>query len=158
MTSPNPTPSLRDAAGALIELAELVEQHPEIPSPGFELRGYGEGSRIKFSHYGPDAEEQIAKLVKILGVPFTKNDPTESHYNESYYVLEGTWAGVKVEIVTHRSMVCERVVVLTEDVEEEVPDPELVKALPTVKQHHTREIVEWQCNPVIAAATAAVTA
>lgn len=156
MTNPNTTAGLRQSALALRELATLVEQHPDIPEPDFEYRTYGKGPRIKFSHYGSDAEEQIAKLVKILGVPFTKNDPSANGYNEMYYVLEGTWAGVSVEIITERSTVCERVVVLTEDIEEEVPDPELVKALPTVKQHHTREIVEWQCNPVIAAATAEV--
>jgi hypothetical protein len=48
-----------------------------------------------------------------------------------------------------RDEVCERVVVSTQEIEEEVPDPELAEAalanVPTVKTKRTIEEVEWKC-------------
>jgi hypothetical protein len=54
--------------------------------------------------------------------------------------------------------VCEAVVVLEHDVVEEVPDPEILKNVPLVKQTVHKKVVEWQCNTAIAEKTAALEA
>lgn len=104
-------------------------------------------------------EERIAALVLALGedVEWTKNDPSTPTGSYSY-TLTTTWHGAKMTISTWRDAVCEQVVVMETQREEEQPDPELAeKALaeiPKVKVTVTDKITEWQCNERIAAVTA----
>ena len=47
--------------------------------------------------------------------------------------------------------VCERVVVGTETVTREEPDPEALKQVPTVTVTEEREVIEWRCPESILA-------
>ncbi|HBH59915.1 MAG TPA: hypothetical protein DDY41_17675, partial [Arthrobacter bacterium] len=102
-------------------------------------------------------EERIAAIVDALGegVEWEKNDPTKEEY---YYKLSTLWHGARLTITTSREAVCEKVVVLETEREDEVPDPELTKtfmdAVPKVKVMVKDTITEWQCNSALAAATA----
>jgi hypothetical protein len=58
---------------------------------------------------------------------------------------------IDIEVYGKRAEVCERVVVGTEEVEEEVPDPEALAAVPRVKVTKTVEQVKWVCSPLLAA-------
>ena len=100
-----------------------------------------------------DLEERIAALVLALGddLEWEKNDPSVESWS---YRLTTTWQGCTVSISTWRDDVCEEVVVLETEREEEVPDPELVAAVPLVKVTVTDKITEWQCNARLAAVTA----
>jgi hypothetical protein len=72
------------------------------------------------------------------------------------------WAGVTVEfgggiglyVYAERGQVCERVVVGTEEVTEEVPDPAALAAVPTTTVTKTVEKVEWVCKPLLGEAGA----
>lgn len=59
---------------------------------------------------------------------------------------------IDIEVYGKRAEVCERVVVGTEEVEEEVPDPEVLATVPKVKVTKTVEKVEWRCSPILASA------
>lgn len=62
--------------------------------------------------------------------------------------FDGMCGGVPVRIYVARDAVCERVVVGTETVE--------VPAQPAVEAHtQTREVVDWRCAPLLAAAESA---
>lgn len=104
-----------------------------------------------------DLEERMAALVLALGkdVEWEKNDPTVDSFS---YTLTTTWHGCKLTISTWREAVCEEVVVLETEREEEQPDPEVVEKLmaevPKVKVKVTDKITEWQCNERLAAVTA----
>lgn len=98
-------------------------------------------------------EAEFAKIVDMFpGAVWEKNEPTGS-YGETYYELKGAWEDVQIEVLTYRQDVCEAVVVLEHDVVSEVPDPELVAAIPLIKVTEKKKVVEWQCNPVIAEKT-----
>lgn len=104
-------------------------------------------------------EEEFAKIIDLFpGAAWEKNDPTGGSYGESYYEMKGRWEDVEIRIVTGRTDVCERVVVLEHDVTEEVPDPEYMKAVPLVKVTEKKQVVEWQCNTALAQKTAALDA
>lgn len=100
-----------------------------------------------------DLEERMAAIVLALGegVEWEKNDPSKDQWT---YQLSTTWHGATISITTWREDVCEQVVVLETEREDEVPDPELLAAVPLVTVTVTDKITEWQCNERLAAVTA----
>ena len=100
-------------------------------------------------------EDRIAVLVAALGpdIDWEKNDPS---MEEHTYRLTTTWHGAKLQIITWRESVCEKVTVMEKDIVEEVPDPELVKNIPLVTVTRKEPVTEWQCNERIAAVTAPI--
>lgn len=146
---------------------------PEADQPGVEFSPYGgvvltawlwsyvhhEDKEKQAKQRRLDLEKRIGALVALFpDAVWEKNDPTASPYDAGYYELIGKDGKVRIKLVTSRGDVCERVVVMEREVEKEVPDPELVKEIPMVKVKTTEEIVEWQCNKVLADATSPVKA
>jgi hypothetical protein len=84
-----------------------------------------------------------------------KNNPEEDAYS---YTLKGTWMGAYVTISCNRDAVCEKVIVMETEREEEVPDPDIkekvLQAIPLVKVTVKDTISEWQCNTALAEKTA----
>lgn len=174
--SAEPTGFRRDI-NMLHHLSELMEKNPVIERPTVSLYQHHSGNNgnsiMWFLHedyrirpedgdYATarrvDLEERIAALVLALeqsdeSVEWEKNDPSDQ-YEKHYYRLKTTWHGCALTITTMRSSVCEEVTVLETVHEEEVPDPELVAAVPLVKVKVTDKITEWQCNERLAAVTA----
>lgn len=108
-------------------------------------------------HQREDLEQRIAAILDGFGegIEWEKNDPTKDEYA---YVLKATYAGGTVRISTSRETVCEKVVVLETEREEEQPDPEwlekVTSAAPKVKVTVKDTITEWQCNQALAEKTA----
>ena len=94
-----------------------------------QISGYGEGALDRFT--------AAARALKD-GAPFgsVRKDLTETLYS-----VARDFGAVTLSIYTSRSAVCEAVVVGKETVR--VPDPKA----PTVEIE--RDIVEWQCSPML---------
>lgn len=122
--------SAPDTINGLRALADHLEAHPELVT---------EWAEIEFARFVCDATE-MAELVKALGGSREKS--VIGTYME---VKRDFGGGVSMTINAQRSSVCTAVVVGTETVE--VPDPDAPKV--TV----TRDVIEWECSPVLEAET-----
>lgn len=78
---------------------------------------------------GTEWEMQVDKSSLTYGMSSVKGPPPQL-------------GGLYIEFVIDRRVTCERVVVDTETVVEEVPDPEA----PKVRREVEKEIVEWRCH------------
>jgi hypothetical protein len=108
----------------LRELADLLQDHPEVPLPY-----NGTTTELLWIEYDRDI---IATIIKALPGPVTK------HYTAAgQFQAKTRLHGLRVEVV------CERVVVGTETVT--VP---AVEARPEAIVE--QEIVEWRCHPILA--------
>ena len=164
--------TMRQQLSALRILAEYGERFPKLPAIGYSgITGSGTlTATVNIWGWGdPEAArrrveegmtEVMDALAVVVGAPlkWTKNDPSRNNYTEKYYELTAELSPVaKITLSTQRETVCERVVVLTGTEEVEERDPELVakalEAIPAVTVKKPKEIVEWQCNPVLAAKT-----
>lgn len=120
----------------LRELADFLAAHPEIDfSPD-----YGTAT-VQWWCGGPN---DLAAAARTLGRVEKKSD-------DSFLSLVRHFGPHKIDAYALHSRVCERVVVRTETVATEVPDPEALKQVPTVTVTEEREIVEWRCPESILA-------
>lgn len=121
----------------LRKLADLLEQNPDVSMP------YDVANGLTFQFlYTEEAASEMAHLRSLIGGAFRKN----TYGGGTYYELVGKFSGIEIRLVTFRSKVCERVVVGTREVYEEIPDPDA----PKVAVIKTVEDVEWRCSPVLA--------
>jgi hypothetical protein len=81
---------------------------------------------------------KLAEAARGLGRVAKRSD-------ESYLNLDRSFGPHKIQAYASHYGVCERIVVGTETVTEEVPDPELLAKVPTVTVTEEVEIVEWRC-------------
>jgi hypothetical protein len=138
-----------DRAGyiaGLRKLADLLEQHDDLPLP-YEGSSSSGGRRITFYYFGETAEAFKA-AARMLPGPLTK-EITDGALPT--FTLTGAVAGVHFQATAHRDLVCERVVVGTDEVTEMVPDPAV--EVPLVPVTRVVEQVEWRCAPVLAGST-----
>jgi hypothetical protein len=98
-------------ANALRRIADWIEVHPDLPLPS--------QTQLDFLS-GVDTKEDLAKFARGFGE--CKKD----------------FGGIKLRAVAWRKNVCERVVVGTREVPEEIIPARLVPA-------HMEDIVEWKC-------------
>lgn len=159
---------LRREANQMGMISELLEKHPEIPRSRFDFSvSSTHGVTAHLNCWGTTrgeaggyltVEEEMLKWVELFGpaVKWERNDPTDGSYNETYYQMEGDWAGitgghhtVRIRLLGSRSQLCERVVTMSHVEKEMVPDPELVKDIPLKEVEVVKEIVEWQCNKAL---------
>lgn len=127
---------------SLRKLADVIEAHPEIAE---YLGSFRFGAHI-FDDI-PATFATFARAAKATGATITKE------YRGTFAHVRADWGGVSVDLQTDRDEVCDRVVVDTREIVEEIPDPEAVAKLPKVKQTRVEEIVEWKCRPILAADT-----
>lgn len=128
------TPALTDEQQAvidgLLELAAFLQSHPQfmhaIESTTFLQPVYDEA--------------EFARLVSELGGRRTK-EVTEKWMNvtRSFGVIDMT-------LFIARDAVCTKRVTGVETIR--TPDPEALKAVPMIEVE--KEIVEWDCNPILA--------
>ncbi len=116
----------------LREMADWYEAHPNIPTPK------------DFSVYEFKSENKAAaqKVARALGTFDKKLDDT-------FLKLQRDFGGISLRFVFYRKLVCQRRVVGTKTVTERVPDPEAAPP-PMVEVTKEREIVEWDCPPLLA--------
>lgn len=126
-------------AAALRRLADFADANPD-------LAGRMGTSLVKPMIYAQtrDMLGQFVRAGLAAGATITKT------FDENWANVHLNFGGITVEVYTTRGEVCERVVVGTETVEEEAPDPEAVAALPKVKVAKTIEKVRWVCAPILA--------
>lgn len=135
----------RDQAIAAMRLAaDLTEQHPDLPLPTL-VPEYG---YILWTLYSWEHEDLAATATLIRR---TVGGEWKKSYDTTNLVLTRTTEdGVEFSITVKRDAVCTRRVVGTETVT--VP---AVEAQP--ERVEEREVVEWDCHPILADAdTAAV--
>ncbi|MGH3379523.1 MAG: hypothetical protein ACRDP6_32790 [Actinoallomurus sp.] len=145
MTNPNEADRRAAYTAGLRRLADIIDNHPEVPLPV-------DGSDPKYLRMSfhflseDDPRAAMAATRRALGVPMEKDDSVSN-----YFSLKGNLAGLYFTLTAFRKDVCERVVVATREVEVEEADPAAVAALPKVKRTEVIEDVEWRCTPLLAA-------
>lgn len=97
------------------DLLTFVEDNPEIPMPYFGI----------FNSFADDASD-LDSLARTMA-------PCEKGVVGTYFLLNRKFGSVTLSMNFSRDMVCERIVIGTE----EVP----VHTIPA----YTKEIVEWKC-------------
>jgi hypothetical protein len=122
----------------LRQLADLLDAHPEWPLPLHQVI-------LMFT--GDDARGRFAAAARLFPGPLTKST------TDKFFDLTGALRGLDVELTAYRDVVCERVVVGTETITKQVPDPTVT--VPLVEVTETIEQVEWRCSPVLSASTPA---
>lgn len=141
----------------LREIADWLDAHPEVPVPylGSYVPGNPRPSMpiylrepYSFEEGMPSVREQMATIARAMG----KANKAPGGV-EGTFIVSRSFAGLAVYAQADREEVCERVVLGTRDVTEEVPDPEALKAVPKVIVTKTVEDVEWRCMPLLAEAT-----
>jgi hypothetical protein len=130
-------------------LIDFVEANPELAGH------FRHGSFSKVLIYAGgihDPREVMAEFIRAglaTGAKVTKDFDGDNWAN-----VHVKFGPIDIEVYGKRAEVCERVVVGTEEVEEEVADPEALAAVPKVKVTKTVEQVKWVCHPLLADAPA----
>ena len=117
-------------AQGLRDLADWVEAHPEIDLPDESI-----------SVFSKHTKEEAAKVLLAL-------TPCKKDYSGDLFTLSRSFGHVRLKFLFVRSAVCTRRVVRTEEVPEEII-PEKVEPEQVIAAH-TKEIVEWDCDPILA--------
>lgn len=142
-TVQNPLAELDAIVNGLTEVREFLAAHPDLP------RILGVYGSIVYLHLfdmdvkeGVDMREEYARCARILmaGAPVGS---VEKDASESYQQIKRKFGKVELILQADRNVVCERRVIGTKVVE--IPDPAAPKV--TVE----REIVEWECAPILPA-------
>jgi len=127
----------------LRKAADLLDAHPDLPAPLISCFTSGRvdiaWQLMNDDDHKDDQRPAVQAIVRALGGKWTKMDGGDTLY------LNQVRDGIKLTICVTREQVCERVVKGTETVT--VP---AVEARP--ERTEEREIVEWRCEPVLAAA------
>lgn len=128
-----------EIATGLRSLAVLVETNPEL---AVHMK-YGLGD-IHVLAGDRDRMAAIVRAAKALGAKIRKVP------GDKYFSAICAFGVVKLDVFASREEVCERIVVGTETVTKQVPDPALLAEVPLVEVTETVEQVRWECRPLLA--------
>lgn len=121
-------------------LADALETNPGLALP---LYG-GEYTPLAVYLVGEkNQREQLAAWAKAIPGRKSKVD------RDNRLDLKGAFHGLHISVTVARDEVCEKVVLGTHEVTEEIPDPELLAAVPIVSVTRTVEDVQWICHPLL---------
>lgn len=120
-------------------LADLLDQNPDLPLPY-----NGSSSALLWIIGGSDQRATLSAVARAIPGVKTKG------VRGDYFDVCGQIEGLRVQVIADRDQVCERVVVGTETVTREVPDPDV----PMVTVTEIVEQVEWRCRPLLSPAVA----
>lgn len=123
---------------------DLIAAHPNLPTPC--VFAYSSGHvevtwQLMNGDVRNDQKSAAQQIIRAIGGEWRKN-PWDDRFD-----FEQDYNGVALQIFTNRDQVCTRRVIGTETVT--VP---AVEARP--ERTEVREIVEWDCTPVLAEAAA----
>ena len=110
----------KEYVDGLRQLADFYELHPDLKF------AHEEGVTV----YGYHTKEDALAVASILGNCKKKFD------GEAFFLVKG-FGPFELKFYFAREQICERIVVRTETI------PEYV--IPA----HTKDIVEWKCNPLL---------
>lgn len=117
-------------------LADTLDANPDL-----ELPIYGDRYAPMAVYLVGDENQrgQLAAWAKALPGRKEKAD------RDTRLDLKGAFRGLHISVTVEREEVCEKVVLGTREVTEEVPDPNA----PTVTVTKTVEDVKWICRPIL---------
>lgn len=118
--------SVTTFAAGLRALADWYEAHPDMLIPSVDIAS-------EWKVFGFDSKEDAASVIAALGS--CRKEYTD---NGLLYIKRDFGAGVVLSFVFSREQVCRKKVLGTEQIPERV--------IPA----HEREIVEWECEPILA--------
>lgn len=122
----------REYVESLRELADFYEQHAELEIP------YEAEQVTVFAWTIGEEKRQLAKFIRAFG-------SCTKHYNKAFegaFQLEKKFSGITLRVLTERDRVCERVVLGTRVVPEQVIPASEEKIIP----EHTEDDIEWLCS------------
>lgn len=128
-------------------LKEFLEQHPDIPSPTVTIWSHSYGIdltwhfQISHQDFLADQRDAAQKTARALGGFWEKDSYGEMFHMKRVEKFErdGDMLTVNFRIIAEREAVCERRVVGYEEV-----------VIPASEERvESREIVEWDCGPVL---------
>lgn len=133
-------------------VADLIEAHPDLPSPFITAYGFNDQVEVKwYLHIDADVRGDLAgqkaaavQLVTTLGGKWDKGE------RDDVYALHQIRGGVRLLVEVNRAAVCERVVTGTREVT--VPAKPASDAEP--ERVETVEDVKWICSSLLAGASA----
>lgn len=120
-------------------LADLIEQHDELPVP-YDV------TAMWIVGLASDEEQRRVAQTFVRTMP----GAVAKGVRDTAFDLDGQIGPVNVSMILNRDAVCTRVVKDTREVTREVPDPDALAAVPTVTVTETVEDVEWVCGPLMA--------
>lgn len=124
----------------------LEEFEDQLPPPNsVDIYIFKERPFVQWLLFGDhEAYQKRTAALIVKTIPGTVEKKLRN--GDNWMDFSGTYKGVDWEVTTGREAVCERVVVGTEIVEEEVPDPDAPRITVTTE----KEIVEWKCDSLLA--------
>ena len=114
----------------LRELADWFEAHPEIERPSTD-----------FSIYATDSKENAEETMRALL-------PCKKKYDDSLFTLSRSFGPFTLHYVFMRNTVCTPKVVGQREVPLKVIPPRFEPE--KVIEAHTEDVIEWECEPVLA--------
>lgn len=130
------TVTRHDFTAGLRELADILDDNPELPLP-FS----GTTSGLLWIASGGQDDHRDAAAAFTRAIPGTLHKKVR----DNAFDLSGNVQGVRVNLIVDRDAVCSRVVVGTEQVT--IPATPATDAAP--EQTVEREIVRWDCAPIL---------
>jgi hypothetical protein len=124
-------------ADGLRRLADLVEKLDD------ETLIYDYEYTLGNANMPVDGKDELAAHVRAA---LAAGGEIEKSYNDAYAGAYLRFGPVAVRPYAARDLVCERVVTGTQEVTEEVADPEALAAVPKVSVTRTVDVVEWRCD------------
>lgn len=134
-----------DYINGLRELADLLEQHDDLPLPSTGTSKY---NAIDWHLFGGDIADDLEKQKDLARV-IVRALPGQAEKWETgeLFRFHGRVGGLVWQVLVERDAVCERVVT-TREVTEMVPDPSV--SVPLIEITKTVEDVEWECGSLLA--------
>lgn len=132
ITEPN---GRKQSIDSLRLLATFLEKHPEMPLP----------MEISPWHYlslFPDTLKEFQTIARAFG----SFDKGVNGTADELFEISRRVGAIRIKVFANRNEVCQRIVVGVERVPTEVVPEKIVPA-------HDREIVRWECSPLLADAT-----
>lgn len=122
-------------AASLREIADFIDAHDELEfdAPNYLRLGWCYGS-------DNEAQQQIAAFARAFG-------SCEKEYGDAFFKVSRKIGEIKVYAATSREKVCRKVVKGTRVVPRQVIEAKII-------EEHEEEIVEWECEPLLAEALA----
>jgi len=135
----------------LRQVAGFLEDHPTVPLP--YLGSYAEGSDLpslpiylssfSWEQDTPSEKAQLTTIARAFG-------HAEKRVRGESFQVWREFVGVVLFAQARREEVCERIVLGSHEVTEDVPDPELLAKVPIIRRTRTVEDVRWECPPLLA--------
>lgn len=124
----------------LIRLSQFLMDNPDIALPSVDVNFW---QHLVTNKTGPEGLAAMRALRRRL--PCASWDTRFGFGDSDSVYWYGKIGALPITLNGERKEVCRRVV-RKEKVEVEVPDPDLLALVPTVKREIEREVVEWVCG------------